>query len=70
MSTATDRIREAEKTVTQARETLEKAEAGLHAAERVADTVDEVRSRPMMKTGMLLQMLSVIGLIVFLMQRD
>lgn len=70
MSTTTDRIREAEDTVTQARETLEKAEAGLHKAERVADAVDEMRSRPMMKAGMLLLMLSVIGLVVFLIQRD
>ena len=69
-TTTTDRIRAAEETVAQARTTLEKAEAGLHAAERVADTVDEVRSRPMMKAGMLLLMLSVIGLVVFLIQRD
>lgn len=70
MSTTTDRIRDAEETVTQARETLEKAEAGLNAAERVADTVDEVRSRPMAKVAMLLLMLTLVGLIVVMIKRD
>jgi hypothetical protein len=70
MSTATKRIREAEKTVEHARATLEKAEAGLHAAERVAETVDEVRSRPMIKVSLVFGLLSLIAFVIFMKQRD
>lgn len=69
-SQTTDRIRNAEKSVAQAREALEKAEAGLHAVESMSAKVDEVRSRPVLKTSLLLGLLTVIGLFVFMLQRN
>ncbi|HSJ27280.1 MAG TPA: hypothetical protein VLB67_03655 [Acidimicrobiia bacterium] len=64
-------IRAAEKTVAQARKTLDKAEKGLmEAAERVSDTVDDARSRPVLKTSMLVGLLSLIGMFVFMALRD
>ncbi|MFP5332945.1 MAG: hypothetical protein ACLGHX_11380 [Acidimicrobiia bacterium] len=68
-SQTTDRIRNAEKSVAQAREALEKAEAGLAAAETVATKVDDVRSRPVLKTGLMFGLLTLVGLFVFMLQR-
>lgn len=68
-SRTTDRIRTAEKTVAQAREALEKAEAGLAAAETMASKVDDVRSRPVLKTGLVFGLLTIVGLFVFMLQR-
>jgi hypothetical protein len=66
-----DKIRAAEKAVAQARKTLDKAEEGLlDAAERVAETVDEASSRPVLKTSMLIGLLSLIGMFVFMALRD
>lgn len=70
MSTATKRIREAEKTVEQARETLENAEAGLYAAERLAEVEDgHRRRRPLLKASMWSAILSAIGFFLARKQR-
>ena len=70
MSTATKRVREAEKTVEQARETLENAEAGLYAAERLAETGDERRGRPILKASVLSAVLSAVGFFLAKKQRN
>ncbi|MDX1449220.1 MAG: hypothetical protein R3246_09175 [Acidimicrobiia bacterium] len=69
-SQTTERIRNAEKTVSQAREALEKAEAGLHAVESMSTKVDEVRSRPVLKSSLLVALISLIGFLVYLSQRE
>ena len=66
-SSTTARIRKVEKSVAQARDALEKAEAGLHAAESMAEKVDGGRSHPVLKTSMYAGFLSIIGLVVFAM---
>lgn len=66
-SSTTARIRSAEKSVAQARDALEKAEAGLHAVESMSEKVDDVRSRPVLKVSLLAGLLSIIGLVVFAM---
>lgn len=69
-SPTTARIRNAEKSVAQARDALKKAEAGLHAVESMSEKVDEVRSRPVLKVSMLVGLLSIIGFFVFSMLSD
>ena len=68
MSTESKRIRAAEKTVTHARKTLAKAEAGLQAAERVSDKADS--SRPVLRASMKLAFLAILGTLVFLARRE
>jgi len=70
MTNTTKRIRHAEDTLAKARTTLEKAEARLHTAEKVSESLDEARSRPVRKASMVLGLLSIVGLIAFLIQRD
>jgi hypothetical protein len=70
MSNATKRIREAEKTVELARENLENAEAGLYAAERLAEANGERRGRPLLKASMLSAVLSAVGFLFAKKQRN
>ena len=70
MSTATKRVREAEKTVEHARENLENAEAGLYAAERLAETSGERRGRPFLKASIVSALLSAVGFFIAKKQRD
>ena len=63
MTTEADRIRAAERTVTEARKTLKKAEAGLQAAERVGE---DDGSHPVRKLSTLL---TVAGIIAFAVKR-
>jgi Mg2+/citrate symporter len=62
--TMTDRIRDAEARVAKARSALEKAETGLRAAEKVAETADEVRSRPVLASVAVLLTLGLVVLLV------
>ena len=69
MNNATKRVREAEKTVERARDNLENAEAGLYAAEHLAETSDEGRGRPLLKASVMSAVLSVVGFLIAKKQR-
>jgi capsule polysaccharide export protein KpsE/RkpR len=68
-SATTERIRKAEKTVSKAREALDKAESGLRAAENVSDKVDEARSRPVLKALVMAALLGLFGFMVLALKR-
>lgn len=68
--TMTARIREAEERVAKARSALEKAERGLRAAEKVAETADEVRSRPVLASTVAILTLGLAAFLFFALRKS